>query len=54
MADVSNRPDLGGGREGIWRSMDLVDYLDLEEMVECTLILGQLNNSPSSTSTQSW
>ncbi len=40
MVDVFDRPDLGGGWEEIWRSMDLVDYLNLEEVVRYTLLLG--------------
>jgi predicted transcriptional regulator of viral defense system len=39
MVDVFDRPDLGGGWEEIWRSIDLVDYLNLEEVVKYTLLL---------------
>ncbi len=39
MVDVFDRPDLGGGWEEIWRSLDLVDYLNLEEVVKYTLLL---------------
>ena len=40
MVDVFDRPDLGGGWEEIWRSLDLVEYLNLEEVVNYTLLLG--------------
>jgi len=40
MVDVFDRPDLGGGWEEIWRSLDFVDYLNLEEVVKYTLLLG--------------
>ncbi len=39
MVDVFDRPGLGGGWEEIWRSLDLVDYLNLEEVVRYALFL---------------
>lgn len=39
IVDVFDRPDLGGGWEEIWRSLDLVDYLNLEEVVRYALLL---------------
>lgn len=40
LVDVFARPDLGGGWEELWRSLESVEYLDLEEVVEYTLLLG--------------
>lgn len=40
MVDIFDRPDLGGGWEEIWRSLDLVEYMNLEEVVDYALLLG--------------
>ncbi len=39
MVDVLSRPDLSGGREEIWRSLESVEFFDLEKEVEYTLLL---------------
>jgi len=39
LVDVFNRPDLGGGWEEIWRSLDTVAYFDLDEVVKYALLL---------------
>ncbi len=40
MVDVLNRPDLSGGWEEIWRSLDSVEFFDLDKVVEYVLLLG--------------
>jgi predicted transcriptional regulator of viral defense system len=40
MVDVLDRPDLGGGWEEIWRSLESVEFYDLDRVVEYALILG--------------
>jgi len=40
MVDALDRPDLGGGWEEIWRSLESVEYFDLEKVVEYALLLG--------------
>ncbi len=42
VVDILDRPDLGGGWEEIWRSLDNIVNLDWEKFVEYTL---QLNNA---------
>jgi predicted transcriptional regulator of viral defense system len=37
--DVLARPDLGGGWEEVWRSLEGVEYFDLEQVVEYALLL---------------
>jgi predicted transcriptional regulator of viral defense system len=37
LVDVLDRPDLGGGWEEIWRSLDSVEYFDLDQVVTYTL-----------------
>ena len=39
LVDVLDRPDLGGGWEEIWRSLETVEYFDLEVVVEYALLL---------------
>jgi len=39
MVDVLDRPELGGGWEEIWRSLESIEYLDLEQVVRYTLML---------------
>jgi predicted transcriptional regulator of viral defense system len=38
--DVLDRPDLGGGWEEIWRSLELVEFFDLDRVIEYALLLG--------------
>jgi predicted transcriptional regulator of viral defense system len=38
--DVVDRPDLGGGWEEIWRSLEAVEFFDLDRVVEYALLLG--------------
>jgi predicted transcriptional regulator of viral defense system len=40
LVDVLDRPDLGGGWEEIWRSLESVEYFNLEKVVEYALLLG--------------
>ena len=40
LVDVLDRPDLGGGWEEIWRSLESVEYFDLDLVVEYVRLLG--------------
>jgi predicted transcriptional regulator of viral defense system len=40
LVDVLDRPDLGGGWEEIWRSLELVEFFDLDKVVGYSLLLG--------------
>jgi len=40
MVDVLNRPDLSGGWEEIWRSLESVEFFDLDKVIEHVLLLG--------------
>lgn len=40
LVDVLDRPDLGGGWEEIWRSLELVEYFDLDRIIQYALLLG--------------
>ncbi len=40
MVDVLNRPDLAGDWEEIWRSLESVEFFDLDTVVEYALLLG--------------
>ncbi len=40
MVDVLNRPNLSGGWEEIWRSLEAVPFFDLDRVVEYALLLG--------------
>ncbi len=40
MVDVLDLPHLGGGWEEIWRSLEGVEFFDLQEAVEYALLLG--------------
>ena len=40
MVDVLSRPDLSGGWEEIWRSLESVEFFDLDKVVEYALLLG--------------
>ena len=37
--DVLNRPDLTGSWEEIWRSLELIEFFDLDQVVEYVLLL---------------
>jgi len=39
LVDVLVRPDLGGGWEEVWRSLESVEYFDLEQVTDYTLML---------------
>ena len=39
LVDVLDRPDLAGGWEEVWRSLEAVEFFDLDEVVEYTLLL---------------
>jgi predicted transcriptional regulator of viral defense system len=39
LVDVMNRPDLSGTWEEIWRSLESVEFFDLDKVVEYTLLL---------------
>lgn len=39
LVDVLDRPDLGGGWEEIWRSLEMVEFFDLDVALEYTLLL---------------
>ena len=40
MVDVLDAPDKGGGWEEIWRSLEMVEFFDLDEVIRYTLNLG--------------
>lgn len=40
LVDVLDRPDLSGGWEEIWRSLESVEYFRTDEVVEYALLLG--------------
>jgi predicted transcriptional regulator of viral defense system len=40
LVDLLDRPDLGGGWEEIWRSLESVEYFDLDLVVEYVKLLG--------------
>jgi len=40
LVDVLDRPSLGGTWEEIWRSLELVEFFDLDKVVEYTMHLG--------------
>jgi predicted transcriptional regulator of viral defense system len=40
MVDVLDRPDLSGSWEEIWRSLESVEFFDLDKVVEYALLLG--------------
>ena len=39
LVDVLGRPDLGGGWEEIWRSLEMVEFFDLDQVVAYALLL---------------
>ena len=40
LVDLLDRPGLGGGWEEIWRSLESVEFFDLDKVVEYALLLG--------------
>lgn len=40
LVDLLDRPELGGGWEEIWRSLESVEYFDLDQVGKYTLLLG--------------
>lgn len=40
MVDVLDRPDLSGGWEEIWTSLEAVEYFDLDALIRYALLLG--------------
>ena len=40
LVDVLDRPDYSGGWEEVWRSLESVEFFDLEKVVEYALLLG--------------
>lgn len=40
MVDVLDRPDLAGGWEEVWRSLEMVEYFDLDVVLQYTTLLG--------------
>jgi predicted transcriptional regulator of viral defense system len=40
LVDVLDRPELGGGWEEIWRSLEMIEYVDVAEVVRHTRLLG--------------
>ena len=40
LVDVLDRPDLSGSWEEIWRSLESVEFFDLDQVVEYVLLLG--------------
>ena len=41
LVDVMDRPDLAGGWEEIWRSLEMVEFFDLDAVVDYALRLGR-------------
>ena len=41
LVDVLHRPHISGGREEIWRSLETVEFFDLDSVVEYVLLLGK-------------
>jgi len=40
LVDVLDRPDLEGGWEEIWRSLESVEFFDLDQVIKYALLLG--------------
>ena len=40
LVDVLNRPQRSGGWEEVWRSLESVEFFDLDKIVEYVLLLG--------------
>ncbi|AFM28230.1 type IV toxin-antitoxin system AbiEi family antitoxin domain-containing protein [Desulfomonile tiedjei] len=39
LVDILDRPDLGGGWEEIWRSLESVEFFDMDNVLDYTLLL---------------
>jgi predicted transcriptional regulator of viral defense system len=40
LVDILDRPALGGGWEEIWRSLESIDYFDVDQIIKYALLLG--------------
>ncbi len=40
LVDVLDRPDLSGSREEIWRSLESIEFFDLDKVAEYAILLG--------------
>ncbi len=45
LVDVLDRPDLGGGWEEIWRSMEGVEFFNLDRILDYTLLLNNASTA---------
>lgn len=45
LVDVLHRPDLSGGWEEIWRSLESVEFFDIDQVVEYALLLDNATTS---------
>jgi predicted transcriptional regulator of viral defense system len=45
LVDVLTRPDLGGGWEEIWRSLESIEFFDLGKVVDYAVILGNATSA---------
>jgi predicted transcriptional regulator of viral defense system len=45
LVDMLDRPDLGGGWEEIWRSLESVEFFDMDKVSDYTALLGNLSTS---------
>lgn len=41
LVDVLDQPDKGGGLEEIWRSLEMIEFVDPDEILRYTLLLGR-------------
>ena len=39
LVEVLDRPDLAGGWEEVWRSLEMVEFFDLDEVIACVRLL---------------
>jgi len=42
LVDMLDRPDLSGGWEEVWRSLESVEYFDLDKIIEYVLLLNNM------------
>jgi len=42
LVDMLDRPDLSGGWEEIWRSLESVEYFDVDKVIEYAILLGNV------------
>lgn len=45
MVDVLDRPDLAGGWEEVWRSLEMIEFFDLEVVLKYASLLGSATTS---------